>query len=109
MVAIVLLPWNVSKVTAAIWCVITLLPQALMAVLMFVFAHSFLPLLLAGLGFAGGHLLLVCSPVTGMAIRPQDGTSVVDGVSMLQEARHSSRAAGRLLACQLCCAAAPER
>ena len=58
-VAIALIPRRVSKATAAIWCVVTSLPQPIMAVPAFMFVHSFLPLLPVGLGFAAGAMVWV--------------------------------------------------
>ncbi len=58
-VAIALMPRRVSKATAAIWCVVTSLPQPIMAVPAFMFVHSFLPLLPVGLGFAAGAMVWV--------------------------------------------------
>ena len=64
---------------------VTSLLQALMAVLVFMFVHSFLPLLYVGLGFAGGRLRSVCGPIAGVAVRLWDGASVVVGVPVLWE------------------------
>jgi zinc transporter, ZIP family len=55
--ALVLLPRGVSLLEAAVWCVVTSLPQPAMAPLAFAAVTWFQPLLPFGLGFAAGAMV----------------------------------------------------
>ena len=58
-VALVLIPRGIDKLTTTLLCILTSLPQPLMAVPAFIFVATFLPLLPVGLGFAAGAMLWV--------------------------------------------------
>jgi len=58
-VAIVLLPRKMNKLDIALWCILTSIPQPIMAVPSFLFVEHFIPILPVGLGFAGGAMFFV--------------------------------------------------
>jgi len=58
-VAITLLPKGVSSMETVLYCIMTSIPQPIMAVLAFLFVEMFIPVLPVGLGFAGGAMFYV--------------------------------------------------
>lgn len=57
--AVTLMPRGTSLLTAMVWAILTSIPQPLVAVPAYEFAHHFMPVLPAGLGFAGGAMAWV--------------------------------------------------
>ncbi|GMH75540.1 hypothetical protein TL16_g06793 [Triparma laevis f. inornata] len=58
-VAIVMLGQDFTLLEIALWCIMTSLPQPVMAVPSYLFIETFLPILPIGLGFAGGAMAYV--------------------------------------------------
>ncbi|KAF0696026.1 Aste57867_13189 [Aphanomyces stellatus] len=58
-ISLVLIPRGLKLLPAILWCVFSSLPQPLFAVPSFLFVETFLPILPAGLGFAGGAMAYV--------------------------------------------------
>lgn len=59
--ALVLLPKGASPISTALWCIVTSIPQPIMAVPAYFAVTSFAPWLPAGLGFAAGAMAWVAS------------------------------------------------
>ncbi|CAK4675495.1 hypothetical protein LEN26_006389 [Aphanomyces euteiches] len=58
-ICLVLIPRGLKLLPAILWCVFSSMPQPLFAVPSFLFVETFLPILPAGLGFAGGAMAYV--------------------------------------------------
>ncbi|KDO29877.1 hypothetical protein SPRG_04944 [Saprolegnia parasitica CBS 223.65] len=58
-ICLVLIPRGLKLLPATVWCILSSMPQPLFAVPSFLFVETFLPILPAGLGFAGGAMAFV--------------------------------------------------
>ncbi|GAB9463657.1 hypothetical protein Gpo141_00001107 [Globisporangium polare] len=58
-ISLALVPRGLSVFFAVLWCILSSIPQPIFAVPSFMFVEQFLPILPAGLGFAGGAMAYV--------------------------------------------------
>ena len=84
-ISLTLVPFGEKPLTAAIWSVVSSLPQPLMAVPAYLAVRTFEPLLEAGLGFAGGAMVwMVFSQLLPESLKGEDrGRAVVAVVTSM--------------------------
>lgn len=86
--SLVLVPRGFDVVSTAVWCVVSSMPQPLMAVPAFFFVENFHPLLPFGLGFAAGAMIWVAAfdlfqeAQENLSLRSTVGVSTLAAVGM---------------------------
>ena len=82
-ISLVLVPQGYSVFWAAIWSIVSSLPQPIMAVPAFAFVEAFRPILPAGLGFAAGAMIwMAFSEILPDALEDASPGSVATAVTI---------------------------